>query len=93
MNAEGTPSPYSETVMGTTKGVGAVSRSAAYSGLSKVADSGGSLFGSSKLMGKNPSGSRATVFGKLSQGMSSAGNYLGNKAKVPISPQSSDDEQ
>ena len=91
MNAEGTPSPYSEIVMGTTKGGGAVSRSA-YSGLSKVADSGGSLFGSSKLKGKNPSGARATVFGKLSQGMSSAGNYLGNKAKEHTSPQSSDDE-
>ena len=92
MNAEGTPSPYSETVMGTTKGGDAVSKSA-YSGLSKVADSGGSLFGSSKLKGKNPSGARATVFGKLSQGMSSVGNYLGNKAKEPVSPQSSDDER
>ena len=95
MNAEGTPSPYSETVTGSTKGGGAVSRSA-YSGLSKVAASGSSLFGSSKLKGKNPSGTGASVFGKLSRGMSSAGNYLGNKAKVeeePVSPQSSDDEQ
>lgn len=95
MNAEGTPSPYSETVTGSTKGGGAVSRSA-YSGLSKVAASGSSLFGSSKLKGKNPSGAGASVFGKLSRGMSSAGNYLGNKAKVeeePVSPQSSDDEQ
>ena len=97
MNAEGTSSPYSETVMGTTKGGGAVSRSA-YSGLSKMAASGGSLFGSSKLKGKNPSGAGATVFGKLSRGMSSAGNYLGNKLKTkveeePVSPQSSDDEQ
>ena len=71
-----------------------MSRSA-YSGLSKVAASGSSLFGSSKLKDKNPSGVGESVFGRLSRGMSSAGNYLGNKAKVeeePVSPQSSEDE-
>lgn len=93
MNTEGTPSPYSETVMGSTKGGGAVSRSA-YSGLSKVATSGSSLFGSSKLKGKNRSGVGESVFGRLSRGMSSAGNYLGNKVEEEsISPQSSEDEQ
>ena len=95
MNAEGTPSPYSEIVMGSTNGGCAVSRSA-YSGLSKVAASGSSLFESSKLKGKNRSGVGESVFGKLSRGMSNAGNYLSNKAKVeeePVSPQSSEDEQ
>ena len=95
ISADGIPSPYSETITGSTKGGGAVSRSA-YSGLSKVAASGSSLFGYSKLMGKKPSGVGDSVFGSLSQGMRSAGNYLGNKAKVeeePISPQSSEDEQ
>ena len=103
MNAEGTSSPYSETVTGSTKaskgagggGTVAVSRSA-YSGLSKLAASGSSLFGSSKLKGRNPSGVGEYVFGGLSRGIKSAGDYLGNKAKVeeePISPQSSDDEQ
>ena len=102
MNTEGTPGPYSETITGSTKaskgtggGTGAVSRSA-YSGLSKLAASGSSLFGSSKLKGKNPSGVGEYVFGGLSRGIKSAGDYLGNKVKVedePISPQSSDDEQ
>ena len=102
MNAEGTPGPYSETITGSTKasksagsGTGAVSRSA-YSGLSKLAASGSSLFGSSKLKGKNPSGVGEYVFGGLSRGIKNAGDYLGSKAKVeeePVSPQSSDDEQ
>ena len=97
VSADGTlASPYSETITGSTKGggTGIVSRSA-YGGLSKVAASGSSLFGSSKLKGTNPSGVGEYVFGSLSRGMRSAGNYLGNKAKVEeeaISPQSSDSE-
>ena len=96
VSADGTlASPYSETIMGSTKGggTGTVSRSA-YGRLSKVAASGSSLFGSSKLKGTNPSGVGEYVFGSLSRGMRSAGNYRGNKAKVEeaISPQSSDSE-
>ena len=95
ISAEGTPSPYRETITGSTKGSGAVSR-IAYSGLRNVAASGSSLFGSSKLKGKKTSGVGDSVFGSLSRGVKSAGNYLGNKAKAeeePISPQSSEDEQ
>ena len=93
LNVVGTPSPYSEVITASTK-VGGISKNA-LSGLSKVASSGGNFLGSSKITRKSYGGGES-VFGKLSRGMTNAGNYLGNKAKVEddsISPQSSEDEQ